>query len=118
MKKLNWLQKLREYIFWWFGKFQYRSKVLPDNPISENIQSDIVYIVGGEDYVKWAYFKCPDGCGDTIMLSLSPNKRPSWKIKQDGRGRVSLYPSINKQDGCKSHFWLKKGKIKWAEKYA
>lgn len=114
MKKLNIFQKIRNFLMWKFKKFRYRAIFIDDNPKPESIRRDRIYIVGGTDYVKWAYFKCPDNCGDTIMLSLSENMSPSWKIKIDKYERITLFPSVDKLDGCKSHFWLTNGSIKWA----
>lgn len=113
MKKLNWFDRIRGYFLWRFGKFQYRAMMVADNPTPEAVHDNIVYVVGGEGYVKWAYLKCPDGCGETIMLSLSQNRHPSWEVKQDKRGRVTLHPSVHKKDGCKSHFWVQGGRLIW-----
>lgn len=113
MRKLDFVNKVVGYILWRFGYFQYRLRVVSDNPANESVKGDSIYVVGGTYYAKWAYLKCPDGCGDTIMLSLSDSKKPSWSISQDDFGRPTLYPSIHKLDGCKSHFWIRDGKVIW-----
>lgn len=104
-------------MLWTFNQFQYKIEIIPDNPSPDKIKKDIIYVVGGNKYVKWAYLKCPCGCNDSIMLSLSKNRFPSWSVKQDKLGRASISPSINKLDGCKSHFFVKKGKIVWAQSF-
>jgi len=114
MKRLSWLNNIIGVFKWKFGLYKYRVELISDNPVSEEINDNVVYVVGGKDYVKWAYLKCPDNCGKDIMLNLSENREPSWKVKRDKIGRVTLHPSIHKLDGCKSHFWIKKGKLKWA----
>lgn len=113
MRNLGIINRLISYFKWKFGKYQYRIKIVNDNPKPENINNNIIYVVGGKDYVKWAYLKCPDNCGETIMLNLSKSKSPSWSISQDKYGRTNISPSINKKDGCKSHFWIKKGNVNW-----
>ena len=101
-------------MLWTIKQFQYKVEIIPDNPNPQNIEKDIVYIVGEKRYMKWAYMKCPCGCNETIMLSLNKNSSPSWSVKQDKLGRATISPSINKLDGCKSHFLIKNGKLVWA----
>jgi len=93
------------------GLNQFKVIYLSDNPKHEDVKLNTIYIVGGKDYVKWLYLKCPDNCGENIILNLSQSKRPVWKISFDKLGRISIYPSIHKLDGCLSHFWINKGKI-------
>jgi hypothetical protein len=92
----------------------YRIKLISDNPRSEKLKNNIIYVVGTKNYIKWAYIKCPCGCKEPIMLSLNKNEFPSWRIKQDCIGRASISPSIHRTEGCKSHFWIKRGKVRWA----
>jgi hypothetical protein len=113
MRKLNWHQKIICDLLWRLGAFQYKVELISDNPNPESIRRNIVYIVGGENYVKWVYMKCPDYCSEIIMLQITKEKYPSWEIQYDKIGRVTIYPSVNKLDGCKSHFWIKKGNIQW-----
>lgn len=113
MKKISFINRIVGYFQWKFGKFQYRAELVNNNPNPEEVKGNIVYIVGGDDYVKWAYLRCPDNCGENIMLNLSKNKKPSWTVKQDKKGRVTIHPSVDKLDGCKSHFWIKNGSLIW-----
>lgn len=113
MKKLSKGIELIRDILWSLKIFQYKIEIIPDNPNPDLLKDRIIYVVGNDKYVKWAYLKCPSNCGDLIMLSLVNSVGPSWKIKQDNLGRPTIYPSIHKLDGCKSHFWLKKGIIQW-----
>ena len=94
--------------------YKYRIKIVPDNPTSDTVKNNTLYIVGTEEYVKWAYFKCPCGCKETIMLPLNKGQDPSWRVVPDLIGRPNIFPSILKTDGCKSHFWIKRGKAKWS----
>lgn len=105
-------------MLWSYKQFQYKIEIIPDNPNPNILKQNIVYVVGEKRFIKWAYVKCPCGCNDLIMLSLNKNRFPSWSVKQDKLGRASISPSINKLDGCKSHFLIKKGKLIWAEDYS
>ena len=57
---------------------------------------------------------CPDGCGETLSINLDPASGPAWRLYQR-RGRWSLFPSIDRPTGCKSHFILWSGGILWCE---
>jgi hypothetical protein len=58
--------------------------------------------------------KCPCGCGRTIELLVIEEANPRWDYKVDENGLPTLYPSIWLKTGCKSHFWIKNGRINWA----
>lgn len=94
-------------------KPDFYTKWLSRHPSPEKIKPNVVVIVGNSKFQKWACFKCPDGCGETILLSLSQSRRPRWTVTADWMGRPTIHPSIRQLDGCKSHFWVKQGKVKW-----
>jgi Family of unknown function (DUF6527) len=58
--------------------------------------------------------KCCCGCGHEVVTPLSPT---DWKLIFDGQS-ISLDPSIgNWSFPCKSHYWVRNGKIRWACKW-
>ncbi|WP_307512857.1 DUF6527 family protein [Variovorax sp. W1I1] len=59
--------------------------------------------------------KCPCGCGRTIELLVIPEASPRWNITSDSAGRPTLHPSVHMKDGCKSHFWLRHGRVQWCK---
>jgi hypothetical protein len=66
-------------------------------------------------YVSMEYatvaHKCCCGCGLEVVTPLSPT---DWKLTYDGVA-VSLHPSIgNWSFPCRSHYWIDKGRIRWA----
>ncbi len=68
---------------------------------------------GGE---HWSVgFTCPCGCRRTIELLLVPEANPHWKLLVGPRGRPTLTPSVWLRDGCRSHFWVRNGKIIWCD---
>lgn len=83
-----------------------------DNPGPAIMANNVLYKVQHEEWPKWADFKCPCGCGDVISISIAEG-RNSWKLKRDFWGRPSLHPSVWRKAACKSHFWVRKGKIHW-----
>jgi len=94
---------------------EYCALIVEDNPSNETLKKRQIIIVGGLNYMKWVYLLCPCGCNQIIMLSLNKTNRPRWSIEIDCFGRPTIHPSINQLSGCKSHFWIKKGKVHWAK---
>ena len=71
-------------------------------------------VLAREDGEDWCVgMRCPCGCGRTIELQVFPEARPNWRIAVDEKSRPTLHPSVWVKDGCKSHFWLRKGKVFW-----
>jgi hypothetical protein len=54
---------------------------------------------------------CPCGCGQLLQLNLVRTSRPYWRLQQDRFGRASLHPSVWRRTTCRSHFWVRRGKI-------
>lgn len=82
--------------------------------LPDRLRENKVYLVGDEGFVWQAAFSCPCGCGESIQLSLLERDRPRWRAHVDQAGRVTLAPSIWRQKGCRSHFFVRNGKIIWA----
>ena len=102
------------FLMYNLGQSNFKIRFVSENPSKEDIVENTITIVGGKNFRKWAYLRCPCGCGDILMLSLLKETTPNWNLKIDRYGRPSITPSIWKTDGCKSHFFIKKGKLKWA----
>lgn len=77
--------------------------------IPQQLQPGVVYV--SVDYAT-AIHLCPCGCGSEIVTPLAPSE---WSVTFDGE-TVSLNPSIgNWSYPCRSHYWIRKGEIVWAE---
>ncbi len=74
-----------------------------------------VYLVGEAGQAWSAGLLCPCGCGAFIQLSLLQNDTPSWSAEVEKGGVVTLHPSIWRIRGCRSHFFIRNGKIVWAK---
>lgn len=73
-------------------------------------------ILAREDGEDWCVgLHCPCGCGERLEMMTLGNVAPRWDVQLDGKGRVSLHPSVWRRVGCRSHFWVKAGKIVWCE---
>ncbi|UQG60874.1 hypothetical protein MIH18_02665 [Marinobacter sp. M3C] len=71
-------------------------------------------VLAREDNEDWAVaFRCPCGCGKRLELLLIKEAKPNWAISIGEGARPTLHPSIWLKGGCKSHFWLRDGKVIW-----
>jgi hypothetical protein len=68
---------------------------------------------GGEDWCVG--MRCPCGCGRTIELLLIREAKPRWDLTLDASGCPSLKPSVWLQGDCRSHFWLRQGRVEWCD---
>lgn len=103
-------------LLWWLGfapRPQLLAEVTPLNPSPDAVTPGRLIVVGGKDFQKWAYFRCPCGCGETIMLSLSSARRPRWSVIIDQLGRPTIRPSVRQVSGCFSHFFVRQGVVDW-----
>ena len=109
-KKL--FEKLAVFFPW------FKTSAVIKNVFVEEFPSDykknILYLVGEGD--PWyAVMLCPCGCDEVIRLCLQEDVTPSWRLKFNSNDLVSLSPSIWRTCGCKSHFFLTRGKVEWCK---
>ncbi len=76
-------------------------------------------IVDGVLYVSIQYatvvHRCCCGCGKEVVTPLTPT---DWRLTFDGE-TVSLYPSIgNWNFSCQSHYWIRRNRVSWAERWS
>ena len=76
-----------------------------------------VYVLGEGDYHWFVALVCPCGCRATLHMSLLPDAEPRWKLIEHKDGTISLQPSVWRTVGCRSHFFLRHGRIQWCPKY-
>lgn len=55
---------------------------------------------------KWLIFCCPSGCGELLRINLSPVIHPCWRLRISKTGKLSIYPSVDRNSGCGAHFFL------------
>lgn len=66
--------------------------------------------------VRALVLACPDGCGDVLTVNLDKRAGNAWRLYGDGND-LSLYPSVWRDGGCKSHFIIRRGRIWWFGPY-
>jgi hypothetical protein len=72
-----------------------------------------VYLCGEEKNLWAAAMICPCGCGEVIQLNLLKQARPCWSAVEHPDGTVSLLPSVWRKRGCRSHFFIRSGRVDW-----
>lgn len=69
-----------------------------------------------DDGEKWSVgMLCPCGCGAIIELLVLPEAKPRWNVEVDGNNHPTLNPSVWRQTGCRSHFWVRRGHVHWCD---
>lgn len=82
-------------------------------PLNASIIPGVFYRVMLRDKPRWALFLCPCGCRAVITLSLQQAHRPRWHVNPSTEYRPVLRPSVWRDVGCFSHFWVNDGRIYW-----
>lgn len=103
----------------WFSKLferpsGYRASFVEDLP--KCLDVDRVYVAGVPANAWVAAMLCPCGCGDTLHMNLLKSQRPCWTVSVGEGGAVSFHPSLWRKTNCKSHFFLKKGRVQWVRR--
>lgn len=80
-------------------------------PARMPIRSIVLARDGQEDWCIG--MQCPCGCGHIIELLVIDEAHPRWDYSVNASGLPSLQPSVWRNSGCRSHFWLRKGRIQW-----
>lgn len=74
---------------------------------------DLVLLHDGSEH--WSVgMQCPCGCKETIELMLLKEAKPRWQLTINKEGQPSLRPSILRRTGCRSHFWIRAGRVEWS----
>lgn len=82
-----------------------------DEPPDE-LEAETLYLVGEDDFIWCAVMLCPCGCGATVQLNMTRGSRPRWSVRQSTDG-ASIWPSVRRTAGCKSHFIVRRGEVIW-----
>jgi len=93
----------------------YRSARVEEMP--DIVKPLTVYLCGEGEYLWAAAMICPCGCKEVINLNLLKTVRPRWSVHEHPNGTVTLSPSVWRQKGCRSHFFVRKGRIDWCREY-
>lgn len=77
----------------------------------KELKPGVLYV--SEEFGTAAHL-CACGCGSKIRTPLGPAE---WTLEMSSSG-PTLRPSIgNWQQACRSHYWIYRGGIKWADQW-
>jgi hypothetical protein len=83
--------------------------------LPSELRTDTVYVIT-EDGEPWSVAMiCPCGCREVLYMSLLDGS-PCWALSTHRNGTSSLAPSVWRTRGCRSHFFLRRGRIVWCPK--
>lgn len=71
---------------------------------------DYVLVVRGTP--RGIVMSCPDGCGEHVIINLDRQGGPAWRRYASG-GKLSIYPSVWRDSGCRAHFIVVRDRIYW-----
>lgn len=103
--------KLWNRILHFCGKRFWTQTIHGDLP--KSLRRNTVYVVMDEGEPWYTSFICPCGCKSVLNMNLLPDESPLWQVCDHNDGTVTIKPSIFRKIGCKSHFWLRHGRIDW-----
>lgn len=102
----------RRLLRWLLGRSRplttLRVEELPDR-----LCESAIYVVGEGVHLWSVAMLCPCGCGSTLQMSVMPEGRPRWRVDMHEDGTASLHPSVWRRTGCRSHFFVRRGHIRW-----
>lgn len=73
---------------------------------------DTVVVMRGQ--TRSIVMQCPEGCGDLITINLDRRSGPAWRVYERS-GRLTIYPSVWRENGCGAHFIVWNNQIVWCD---
>ena len=101
---------------WWRNFLERRRKrfgIVVTDDLPEIIPPRVLVLMGEADAPWQAAMLCPCKCGEVIRLSLVEHDKPRWSARVDDDGLPTLTPSVWRVRGCRSHFILTNGRVRW-----
>lgn len=106
-------------IFKWWLKV--KEKILPARRLdifdSDELPARLPHrdlVLARQDGESWSVgMLCPCGCRQRIELPLLKEIQPRWDVKVETSGKPTLNPSIWLREGCRSHFFIRNGRVIW-----
>lgn len=111
---MRFVRCLRDAWDWFVNRWRYDLKVVDvqGDELPEKIgKKELIRMIDAGQ--EWSVaMLCPCGCGDTIEMMLLRSVKPRWDLHV-ARGLPTLTPSVWRNVGCRSHFWVRRGRVVW-----
>jgi hypothetical protein len=99
------------------GNLSARYVARSDGEVPEQPAAGVLHLIADGSGKPWlAVMHCPCGCGAMIQLPMSPPARPCWHFRGTMQA-PSLWPSVRRKAGCRSHFILRGGSVLWCREF-
>lgn len=96
------------------NKVSFRGRVSHRHEASDllKIAGDAVLVDRG--VARSIAMACPDGCGEELTINVDRRSGPAWRYYLIG-SELSLYPSVWRSSGCRSHFIVWRSRVYWCD---
>ncbi len=102
----------------WFVRRVRPLRTVHVEELPDKLDPKAVYVLGEGKHLWFVALLCPCGCKQVLQVSLLPDAKPRWRlIEHADDGSITLQPSVWRQIGCRSHFFLRRGLIQWCDQY-
>jgi hypothetical protein len=88
-------------------------RTLHHEELPDELQPHVIYVLGANAHQWSVAMLCPEGCQSVLQMNLLKHTRPQWALTTHLDGTVSMHPSVWRRTGCRAHFWLKRGVVRW-----
>lgn len=106
---------IKKLLRWWKRLFSREKNYEPC--FVEEVPGDpddkTIYLITHMGHCWQVVMICPCGCKKLLHMNTVKDHHPYWRFEIHANGSLSLHPSIHRQVGCKSHFFVRCGKINW-----
>jgi len=77
------------------------------------LKHNTIYLIGVKECYWQMVMLCPCGCKAVLHMNLMEGEKPCWSYDIGKTGLMTIRPSIHRIVGCKSHFFIREGKVTW-----
>lgn len=74
-----------------------------------SIPGDAILIARGRP--RWLLVACPCGSGEEFPINLDPRAGKAWRMYQNHKGEISIFPSVWRDSGSFCHYVIWNSKI-------
>lgn len=94
--------------FWYKAvKYGHAVRVADQASAINRLTEDTIILVMPGDLPKSLKMFCPCGCKEVLNINLMKSVAKAWQVTVDLQKGFSLWPSVWRDTGCKSHFVLR-----------
>lgn len=89
-----------------------RYRVVHSDEEPDELEPMLVYAIGEGAHLWHVALLCPCGCDAKIQLNALADASPRWTLIER-EGLPTIRPSVWRKVGCRSHFFIRDGRVDW-----